>query len=308
MAGEAKPTDSPAPAAPAVAVAPPAPSSDSPPAAVPAAAIPEAPAPAVEAAAPEAAKPADGPAPTLLQKFDAEAAAKPVEAQVADPAKPPEDPSKPVDPAKPADKPAEPKPGDAKPAEAKPGEKPAEAKPAEPAKLDPVAYEYAVPEGLQLDDARKGELHAALDAFRADPIKGAQGLMDLHHKAGEELKAALDQNQRDVWNDTRKGWQTDVLADEQIGGSSHQTAMGAIARMRDMFVPEKDRASFESFLQVTGAGDHPAFLKMLHNAARFYDEPAMPPANVKPSPTNGQQPGRRATMYDHPRSHGNRQQ
>jgi len=287
-------------AAPVAAAAPQAPSPDSPPAAAPAEAVP--------AATPEPAAPVEAaPQLSLLQKFDAEAA-KPAETKPAEtPEKPaqvdkPADEAKPAE-AKPADKPAE------KPAEAKAAEKAAEAaKPAEPAKLEPVAYEYELPATIKMDDGLKTEFHTVLDGFRADPAKGAQGLIALHEKAMTDYDAQLRQQQIDTWNETRKAWNTDVLADEQIGGSCHQTAMGAIARMRDMFVPEKDRAAFENFLSVTGAGDHPAFLKMLHNAARFYDEPAMPPPNVKPSPTNGANPNnRRAIMYDHPRSPGNRQ-
>lgn len=302
MADQAAIPDS-ASAAPAAVAAPLASSLDSPPAAAPAVADPAA---AAAPAEPVAAAP--GPEPTLLQKFDADGKAQPE-------SKPAESPEKPAQVDKPAegeksagDKPAEPKPGDAKPAEAKPGEKPAEAKPVEAAKPDPVAYEYALPETLKMDDARKGEFHGALDAFRADPVKGAQGLVALHEKAMTEYAAQVDQHQRDVWNDTRKEWQTQALADEQIGGSGHRTAMGVIARMRDMFVPEADRPAFEQFLQITGAGDHPAFLRMMHNAGRLYDEPPMPPSDIKPSPNNGANPNaRRGILYDHPRSNPNRQ-
>lgn len=304
MAGEPAPVVPEASAAPAAAAAPQAPEPASPPAAVPADA---AAAPAPEVAAPAAAA---GPEPTLLQKFDAEGKA-PAEAKPEGDA--PKDAPKP-DGEKPAgDKPAEPKPGDAKPAEAKPaeakpGEKPAETKAPEPAKLDPVAYEYALPETIKMDDALKGEFHTALDAFRADPAKGAQPLIDLHNKAMTDYAAQVDQNQRDVWNETRKGWTNDVLADEQIGGSGHRTAMGAIARMRDMFVPAADRPAFEQFLQITGAGDHPQFLRMMHNAARLFDEPKLPPADIKPSPNNGANPNARrgGLLYDHPRSNPNR--
>lgn len=302
MADEAKPIEQPASAAPPVAEAPQAHVPDSPPAAAPAVANAEPAAAPAETAAPAATEPA----PTLLQQFDKDNAAKPAEgekpaAEAAADGKPGEKPAEPA-------KPAEPKPGEAKPAEAKPGEKPAEAK-AEAPKLEPVAYEYALPETIKMDDALKGEFHTALDAFRADPAKGVQPLIALHEKTMSDYATHLQNEQVRVWNDTRKGWNTDALADEQIGGSGHQTAMGAIARMRDLFVSEKDRPAFEQFLQVTGAGDHPAFLKMLHNAARLYDEPAMPPSNVKPPATNGQNPnGRRGIMYDHPRSNSNRQQ
>lgn len=307
MADKAAIPDS-ASAAPAAAAAPQA-LPDSPPAApavadtaAPAAPVVAEAAPAPEAAAPEAAKPA----PTLLQKFDAEQKAetdKPVEAKP-DAEKPKEGAADVKPEAKPGEKPVEAKP------EAKPdGDKKPEEPKAEPAKLEPVAYEYALPETLKMDDARKGELHAALDAFRADPSKGVQGLIDLHNKAGEELKAQVDQHQRDVWADTQKDWENRVLSDEEIGGNGHRTAMKNIAEMRDMFVPEKDRKDFEQFLEVTGAGNHPAFLRMLNNAHRLFGEPPMPPSEIKPSPNNGANPNaRKGILYDHPRSANNRQQ
>jgi hypothetical protein len=167
---------------------------------------------------------------------------------------------------------------------------------AEPVVLDPINYEYTLPEKLMMDDTQKEEVHAALDAFRSDPAKGAQGLLDLHVKAMEDFatKYAEQENKRqwDVFNDTRKGWVQEVMSDPQIGGSGHKTAMGAIARVRNQFVPKEDEAAFENFLLATGAGDHPQFLKLLHNVSRFYDEPPLPPPNPKPAPDNGSAPKR----------------
>lgn len=228
-----------------------------------------------------------------------------------------------------SDKPKEPvkaeeKPVEAKPDDAKPGEKPAEApkpkeaeaadkkeapevKSAEPVKPEPIAYEYALPETIKMDDALKGEFHTALDAFRADPLKGAQPLVELHNKAMTDYATHLAQEQQRAFNDTRKGWRTEVLADEQLGGSGHQTTMKAIARMRDLAVPEKDRASFNEFLRITGAGDHPAFLRMVHNFARHFDEPSSDVATGKPSPENGRQRRGGRILYDNPRSPTSRQ-
>lgn len=221
-------------------------------------------------------------------------------------------------------KPAEPaKPEAAKePAKAEDTKKatvPLDAKPAEPDKPAPLAaieYKYTLPETLKLDDALKTDLHGAFDAFRADPQAGAQALIDLHTKVVGDLvtQNATDtlRNQHKSFNDTRTQWNKDWAADEQIGGAGYQTSLRAIARMRDQFVSaevpgserhEADRKSFEEFLRVTGAGDHPAFGRFLHNVARAFDEPALPPANPKPAPNNGAKPGsRRERMYDHPSS------
>lgn len=247
--------------------------------------------------------------PSLLEEFGKDKDAKPAEAAG----------DKPVDgAAKPAegDKPAveaEKKPDEAaaKPEDKKPDEKkpePAvETKPPEPVKLEPIEYKYELPETLKLDDALKTDLHGALDAFRAEPTN-VQPLIDLHNKVINEFAAATRREQYSVFNDTRAGWRKDVMADPEIGGAGHQTAMGAIARMRDLAVPEKDRPAFDEFLRITGAGDHPAFLRAMHNFARYFDEPAPPPPNPKPSPTNGANPAKAGVraLYTHPTSRDQR--
>ncbi len=238
--------------------------------------------------------------PTLLEKFDAEEKAK------ADAEKAPVE-------AKPEDKPAEPE----KPAEAeKPADEVPAAEPAEPAALEPIDYfeKLTIPETLQMDDTLKGEVTSAFDAFRADPVQGAQALVDLHNKTMTSYAEHLSREQFRVFNETRKGWQTEVMADPKLGGAGHQTAMGKIAQVRDRLVSDhkpgteeyqSDHARMEEFLRVTGAGDHPWFLGMMHRAHRFVGEPGMPPANPKPPPNNGMKPGdRRARLYDKSQPNG----
>lgn len=238
-------------------------------AAEPVAAVVE-PAPAPAADAPAAVVPE----PTLLQKFDAE---------------------KPAEPKNPDDKPAavadKPVVEAIKPAAE--GDKPADpAAAAAPAAQEPVAYEYALPETIKLDDTAKTELHTALDAFRADPAKGAQGLIDLHNKSMQEYAEHVGREQHRIFGETRKGWQTQVMADEELGGAGFQTTMGAVARARDLLVPEARRDSFNEMLMVTGVGDHPEFLRLLHSAARIYDEAPMPPPGPRPPADIGKPQGR----------------
>lgn len=255
-------------------------------------------APAVEVASPAAgaapveAKP-DIPAaePTLLETFDAE------KAKAAEP-KPGE---------KPAEAKVEAKPGEEKPAEVKPGEKPAEVAPALPA----VDYfkDVKFPETIKADDAQKAGVAKALDNLRAGKTtEGVQDLINLHEKTMQAYADDLRRQQWTAFNDTRKGWRTEVMADPILGGAGHNTAMGAIARMRDMAVSdekpgtpqyEAQRKEFESFLRVTGAGDHPAFLRMLHNFGRYFDEPPLPPEGARPPPNPGRPAGenRRSRMY-----------
>jgi hypothetical protein len=119
-------------------------------------------------------------------------------------------------------------------------------------------------------------------------------------------------NQFKVFNDTKAEKEKEVLADPEIGGAGHQTAMTAIARARDLLISsakpgtprhEAERKEFDQFLEATGAGSWPAFLRLLHNGARYTDEPQaheQPLSDLKPPKGNGRQPGSR--MYDHPTS------
>jgi hypothetical protein len=219
--------------------------------------------------------------PSLFAEFDAAHPDKKVE--------------NPAAPAPDADKPAADPDAAAKPVvdAAKPAAE-GEIKPAEvaPTPLAPVKYEYTVPETLSLPEAERPEIEKVFDAFRADPAKGVQGLVDLHAQKMADFAAATLKNQYSVFNDTRKSWRQEVMSDPLLGGSGFQTSMGAIARMRDQFVADKDRGAFNKMLEITGVGDHPQFLKLLLNVARAYDEPPLPTPNIAPTPNQGQPPKR----------------
>ncbi len=179
----------------------------------------------------------------------------------------------------------------------------ASAAPVVPAAAPSVEYKYTLPETIKMDDAMKGEVHKAFDDFRANPSEGAQGLINLHEKTMREFAQFMADEQQRQFTNTRQTWAKQITQDQELGGSGYQTTMGAVARMRDLFVAEKDRPAFEQMLRTTGVGDHPEFIRMLHQAARFYDEPALPPPNPRPPQGNGQRPSRRLRdVYDHPRS------
>lgn len=255
-------------------------------------------------------EPAPGPA-NVPEKPAAADAGKPAEA-AGEPPKPGEQPAAPSE-----AKPAEVKPADAKPPEgAKPEEKPAEAKPAE------VEYKYELPETIKLDDAHKTELHGVLDAYRADP-GNVQPLIDYHAARIAEARAEIDKSNRSAFNDIRRENRKAIMADPVLGGSGHQTTAGAVARMRDMLTPSEMLAprknndgsprlsEADEFFELTGAGDHPVFWHILHNAARYLDEPqaASLPANVRPqgnSKSVSPRPpkSRLRELYDNPRSNG----
>ena len=208
--------------------------------------------------------------------------------------------------AAPAAEPARAAPEPPKPEPAPPAEPaaPAElAAPAEPAPPEPIAYpDWKLPEGLPADKEAFTAYNELLGKHRVPPEVG-QELLDLHAaslKAFQEAAVAqLAEMQHRAFAETREGWRKEVMADARLGGAGHLTAMGAVARVRDALVSDSkpgtpqyaaDAQAFNEFCAMTGAGDHPLFLKLLHRAARYVDEPGLPPPSPKPPPGNGRAP------------------
>lgn len=191
-------------------------------------------------------------------------------------------------------------------AEAKPGDKPAE--PEQPAAPEPakIEWEFQLPETLKADDAALGRFKDTLGALIAPkegetPSHAAQRLIDMHNEALVTHDKQLRDNQVKVWNDTRAEWRKQAMADPEIGGAGYNTAMVAVARVRDALVSdakfgskryEQDARELNDFMRITGAGDHPVFLKLLHRAACYIDEPSMPSVKASPPPDLGKKPGR----------------
>lgn len=204
------------------------------------------------------------------------------------------------------EKPAEPvvevKPEDKKPEgeTEKPKDETVDVKPEEkPVELEPIIYEaFKMPEGVEPDKDAIALYTDALGKHRLTQEVG-QELLDLHTVSLQKYAGFVEAEQHRIFGETRSNWVTQVKADEQLGGAGHQTAMAAIARMRDKLVPADRKDAFNDFLRITGAGDHPEFLRILHNASRWLDEPTPLPAS-KPSPNNGQPPRRgMSAVYDH---------
>lgn len=165
--------------------------------------------------------------------------------------------------------------------------------------VEPIAYELAVPEGFTVEPERMTELNALFNEARVPPEQAGK-LWAMHTDAMTRVAEHLASEQHRVWSATRSTWVKEVLSDPEIGGAGHDTAMQQIATARDRFVPAAERAAFDEFLRTTGAGDHPAFLRMLYRAGAVVNEPAnSAPPSIRPPPAPRAQRGMR---YDHPTS------
>lgn len=135
---------------------------------------------------------------------------------------------------------------------------PAATDPAKPAV--PETYQpFTLPEGMALDQA-------ALDQFT--PVarelgltqEQAQKLVGLY--AGQ--MAQVQEMAGQAWQQQRQEWQTAARRDPEFGGAKFDENLSLAKRALDQFGgPDLIEA-----LNVTGAGDHPAVLKMFAAVAR----------------------------------------
>jgi hypothetical protein len=92
---------------------------------------------------------------------------------------------------------------------------------------------------------------------------------------------ALEQEKK--FQEIRKHWVRQVKADPTLGGKNFKRAMQACRSVWERFAEtageEGKRA--DDFLRLTGAGDHPTFLRLLYRVAYYFDPTLPKPKRVK---------------------------
>jgi hypothetical protein len=118
--------------------------------------------------------------------------------------------------------------------------------------------------------------------------EAAQEYVDLYAKT---VKSAADKPYQ-IWRDTQKGWQDEVMADPEMGGKNFDN----VRRVVGTALQEYGDPGVKSALDFTGAGNNPAIIRTFYRMAKALAEPgpvaAEPPRSMKPD-----SPG--AALYPH---------
>ena len=203
--------------------------------------------------------------------------------------------------------PAEVKPVEVKPAEADKPAVPAqevakvEDKPLEGEVQLPHEYKFEFPENIKPQDEKVAAFTDFAREHNLTP-EAAQKAVGFFNEAATAFVTEQRALQDSVWNDTRAEWRKEVLASPILGGASHLQAMGVVARARDAATEiisgalpgtpkyEQTAQRIENFVRVTGSGDHPVFLEILHALGGMADEPRAPKTPPAPPKNNGVRP------------------
>lgn len=131
----------------------------------------------------------------------------------------------------------------------------------------PEKYEaFKAPEGYEYD--AKG-LEEASTLFKELGLSQEQGQKVMDVYAAKSLESAKDAGERGqkAYAEMRAGWQAEVKADPEIG-KNLPAVKATIGRALDCLGDPKLANDFKAVMDLTGAGDHPAFVKAFYKLAQ----------------------------------------
>jgi hypothetical protein len=166
-----------------------------------------------------------------------------------------------------------------KPAEGDtPGADTKEGEPSAP-EIKPEDYNVDLPEGIGKDDP-------LLVSFLEGAAKGGMDnesvqavINTLGPKLVEQMQAPIK-----AWVDLNEKWVAEVQADPVIGGDKWPVAKETVLQaMTLVLTPEETRATREA-LDLTGAGNNPAVIRLLYSMAKRLVEPGPVKGNAPTEP------------------------
>ena len=122
-----------------------------------------------------------------------------------------------------------------------------------------------LPEGLSVPDEAKSAFSEIVTKNKI-PTEVAQSMMDLYAQQAQTAAAA----QAKVWQDMNTAWQAEVKADKDIGGDKLPATLQRIAKVFDD--PTLGVPGIREAMNLTGAGNNPAIVKLLANLAKVATE------------------------------------
>lgn len=165
----------------------------------------------------------------------------------------------------------------------------------QPAPVVKPTYEaFKLPDGVTLDSARATAFTDALASFetesKADHGKMqafGQQLMDTFVAEMQAQSQRSTQALLDNFNATRETWRNEIKADPNFGGDKlSKTASDCGAFIEQYGGTAEEVAAIRQVFRVTGAGDHPAIVRLFARAAQAVAREGSPvPAITPKAPT-----------------------
>ncbi len=142
----------------------------------------------------------------------------------------------------------------------------------------PETYaDFKLPDGFKLSDEQKTEVTGMFKTWNLNQDQ-AQQAIDYYTKRSAELANAP----YNAYLETRKGWRDEIASDPVIGPKS-AAVKAEIGRAINSLGDAKMIADFRQALDITGIGDHPAFVRAFYAFSQRVNE-GSPVSGRGPSP------------------------
>lgn len=131
-----------------------------------------------------------------------------------------------------------------------------------PEPMKPEDYKLDLPEGIAADDP-------LLTAFLEGAAKGGMDnesvqavVSSLGPKLAEQMAAPMK-----AWTSLNEQWQAEVKADPVIGGANLPTTIKTVQDAMNLVGTPEEVAACREALTMTGAGNNPAIVRLMHRMA-----------------------------------------
>jgi hypothetical protein len=144
--------------------------------------------------------------------------------------------------------------------------------------------DFKLPDGVELSPEVVTEVSALFKEMNLSQTQ-AQKLVDFHSKTLEATAAAVSKTSIDAWLAQKATWRSEIKADPEIGGKLGEVK-ASIGKMYDTLGNPTLVKEFKAAMDLTGAGDNPAFIKLFNKLAERLGE-GTPVTGDTPKPKPG---------------------
>lgn len=148
----------------------------------------------------------------------------------------------------------------------------------EPTPDAPVEYSFKLPENFEVDESALTEFKSYATEAKLTQEQG-QKLLDLFVTQQTKAASAAETS----FKSTNEAWRKEIMSDPLLGGDRHEAAFQTIAKALDQYGGKEAREAFD----LTGAGNNPAIIRMIHKMATALSEGTFVQGNVPTRPKSG---------------------
>ena len=124
-----------------------------------------------------------------------------------------------------------------------------------------TAADITLPEGVTVDEASMASALEVMNAADLSPKERLEKLISLQHEVMTRAAKESEDASLKLWNDTQDQWRKEAQALPELGGAALPKTLATIKK--GLEAVGADKSVFEA-LDVTGAGNHPAIIRVLH--------------------------------------------